>query len=77
MVEGFSSFYTIPERRKKGLEKLEEFPETTLLGTTSFREFPKTRSRLQLDLDVDWIGILRFKNWRIETVGAPKHAAGR
>ena len=23
---GFSSFYTIPERRKKGLEKLEEVP---------------------------------------------------
>jgi len=39
-VLSFSSFRTIPERRKKGLEKLEEFAETILLGTTIFWEFP-------------------------------------
>jgi len=42
-IQGISSFCAIPERRKKWLEKREEFPETILPGTSVFWELPKAR----------------------------------
>ena|GEM_PF-3830369 len=60
---GFSSMYTIPERRKKGLEKPEEFPDTILLGTSVFWEFPYTTCGGAVDPPTTRFGARRIRTW--------------